>query len=30
MRHQLIVRTFIDRWVQLFVRITDNLIVQYY
>jgi hypothetical protein len=30
MRHQLIVRTFIDRRMQLFARLTDNQIVQYY
>jgi hypothetical protein len=30
MRHQLIVRTCIDRRVQLFVRLTDNQVVQYY
>jgi hypothetical protein len=30
MRHQLIVCTFIDRRVQLFVRLTDAQIVQYY
>jgi hypothetical protein len=30
MRHQLIVRTFIDRRRQLFARLTDNQIVQYY
>jgi hypothetical protein len=30
MRHQLIVRTFIDRRMQLFARRTDNQVVQYY
>jgi hypothetical protein len=30
MRHQLIVRTFIDRRMQLFARLTDNQIVRYY
>ena len=30
LRHQLIVRAFIDRRVRLFVRVHDNQIVQYY